>query len=158
MKDFPKWCDPRHVVVYSSIAFDIAQRNVDPLSVYSDGVLCLRHDISMWQFIGQSTTATRRHRRMFESDVLTKTNKLTMTPYLYTITGSQATSRARQSAAQISYHRVAPGGARFGSFALRLVFIHHNNSKHRNLLAARYAQRRQRIAFVIRISIYIIAK
>ena len=45
----------------------IAQRQVGPVSVYCDGVgcrvLCLRHGISVWQHIGQSTTATSRHRR-----------------------------------------------------------------------------------------------
>ena len=54
----------------------IAQRQVDPVSVYCDGVgchvLCLRH---MWHFcvaalhIGQSTTAISRHRRDMTSDV-----------------------------------------------------------------------------------------
>ena len=49
-------CDVRHEW--------IAQ--VGPVSVYCDGlgchVLCLRHGISVWQHIGQSTTATSRHR------------------------------------------------------------------------------------------------
>ena len=44
----------------------IAQRQVGPVSVYCDGVgchvLCLRHGISECQHIGQSTTATSRHR------------------------------------------------------------------------------------------------
>ena len=51
----------------------IAQRQVGPVSVYCDGVgcrvLCLRHGISVWQHIGQSTTATRWHRRDMTSDV-----------------------------------------------------------------------------------------
>ena len=51
----------------------IAQRQVGPVSVYCDGVgcrvLCLRHGISVWQHIGQSTTATSRHRRDMTSDV-----------------------------------------------------------------------------------------
>ena len=52
----------------------IAQRQVAPVSVYCDGVgchvLCLRHGISvLWQHIGQSTTATSRHRRDMTSDV-----------------------------------------------------------------------------------------
>ena len=49
----------------------IAQRQA--VSVYCDGVgchvLCLRHGISVWQHIGQSTTATSRHRRDMTSDV-----------------------------------------------------------------------------------------
>ena len=61
----------------------IAQRQVGPVSVYCDGVecrvLCLRHGISVWQHIGQSITATSRHRRDMTSDVskrrLTQTNK-----------------------------------------------------------------------------------
>ena len=48
-----------------------AQRQVGP--VYCDGVgcrvLCLWHGISVWQHIGQSTTATSRHRRDMTSDV-----------------------------------------------------------------------------------------
>ena len=51
----------------------IAQRQVGPVSVYCDGVgcrvMCLRHGISVWQHIGQSTTATSRHRRDMTSDV-----------------------------------------------------------------------------------------
>ena len=51
----------------------IAQRQDGPVSVYCDGVgyrvLCLRHGISVWQHIGQSTTATSRHRRDMTSDV-----------------------------------------------------------------------------------------
>ena len=51
----------------------IAQRQVGPVSVYCDGVgchvLCLRHGISVWQHIGQSTTATSRHRSDMTSDV-----------------------------------------------------------------------------------------
>ena len=51
----------------------IAQRQVGPVSVYCDGVgshvLCLRHGIPVWQHIGQSTTATSRHRRDMTSDV-----------------------------------------------------------------------------------------
>ena len=49
----------------------IAQWQVGPVSVYCDGVgcrvLCLRHGIPVWQHIGQSTTATRRHRRNMTS-------------------------------------------------------------------------------------------
>ena len=52
----------------------IAQRQVGPVSVYCDGVgcrvLCLQQGISVWQHIGQSTTATRMHRRDMTSDVL----------------------------------------------------------------------------------------
>ena len=52
----------------------IAQQQVGPVSVYCDvvgcHVLCLRHDIPVWQHIGQSTTATSRHRRDITSDVL----------------------------------------------------------------------------------------
>ena len=44
----------------------IAQRQVDPVSVYCHWVgchvLCLQHGIPMWQHIGQSITATSRHR------------------------------------------------------------------------------------------------
>ena len=44
-----------------------------PVSVYCDGVgcraLCLRHGISVWQHIGQNTTATSRHLRDMTSDV-----------------------------------------------------------------------------------------
>ena len=53
----------------------IAQRQVGPVSVYCDGVgchvLCLQHDIPIWQHIGQSTIATRRPRqcRDMTSDV-----------------------------------------------------------------------------------------
>ena len=51
----------------------IAQRQIGPVSVYCDGVgcrvLCLQHGISVWQHIGQSTTATSRHRRDMTSDV-----------------------------------------------------------------------------------------
>ena len=51
----------------------IAQRQVGPVSVYCDcvgcHVLCLRHGISVWQHIGQSTTATSRHRHYMTSDV-----------------------------------------------------------------------------------------
>ena len=51
----------------------IAQRQVGPVSVHCDGVgcrvLCLRHGIPVWQHIGQSTTATSRHRRYMTSDV-----------------------------------------------------------------------------------------
>ena len=43
------------------------------MSVYCDGVrchaLCLRHGIPVWQHIGQSTTATYRHRHDMTSDV-----------------------------------------------------------------------------------------
>ena len=42
----------------------IAQRQDDHVSVYCDGlrchVVCLRHDIPVWQHIGQNTTATSR--------------------------------------------------------------------------------------------------
>ena len=51
----------------------IAQRQVGPVSVYCDWVGChvlsLPHDISVWQHIGQETTATGRHRRDMTSDV-----------------------------------------------------------------------------------------
>ena len=51
----------------------IAQRQVGPVSVYCDGVgcrvLCLGHGIPVCQHIGQSTTATSRHRRDMTSDV-----------------------------------------------------------------------------------------
>ena len=51
----------------------IAQRQVGPMSVYCDGVGChvlwLRYGISVWQHIGQSTTAISRHRRDMTSDV-----------------------------------------------------------------------------------------
>ena len=51
----------------------IAQRQVGPVSVYCDEVgcrvLCLQHGISVWQHIGQSITATSRHRRDMTSDV-----------------------------------------------------------------------------------------
>ena len=50
----------------------IAQRQVGPVSVYCDvvgcHVLCLQHGISVWQHIGQSTTATNRHRR-YENEI-----------------------------------------------------------------------------------------
>ena len=50
----------------------IVQRQVGPVSVYCEGVgchvLCLQHDIPVWQHIGQSTTATSRHRRDMTSD------------------------------------------------------------------------------------------
>ena len=43
------------------------------VSVHCDGVgcrvLCLRHGISVWQHIGQSTTATSRHLRDMTLDV-----------------------------------------------------------------------------------------
>ena len=58
------------VVVYSSVTFHINAF----VSVYCDGVgchvLCLRHDIPVWQHISQSTTATSRDRRDMTSDVL----------------------------------------------------------------------------------------
>ena len=48
----------------------IAQRQVGPVSVYCDlmrcRVLCLWHVIPVWQHIGQSTTATSRHRRDYD--------------------------------------------------------------------------------------------
>ena len=51
----------------------IPKQQVDPVSVYCDGVgcrvLCLRHGIPVWQHIGQSATATSRHRRDMTSDV-----------------------------------------------------------------------------------------
>ena len=73
---------------FSSTHQLIAQRQVGPVSVYCDGVgchvRCERHGISVWQHIGQSTTATSMHRRdmttklMFQSDVKPKqTNKQT---------------------------------------------------------------------------------
>ena len=50
-----------------------AQRHVGPASAYCDWVGChvlsLPHDISVWQHIGQDTTATSRHRRDMTSDV-----------------------------------------------------------------------------------------
>ena len=56
----------------------IAQ-HVGPVSVCCDGVvchvLCLRHGISVWLYIGQSTTATSRHRRDMTLDV-----KMTLNP------------------------------------------------------------------------------
>ena len=54
----------------------IAQRQVGSVSVYCDGVgchvLCLQHGISVGQHIGQSKTATSRHRRVMTSDVKPK--------------------------------------------------------------------------------------
>ena len=51
----------------------IAQLQVGPVSVLCDGVgchvLCLRHDVPVWQHIGHSITATSRHRRDMTSDV-----------------------------------------------------------------------------------------
>ena len=51
----------------------IAQRQVAPVSVYCDRVgcrvLCLRHDIPVWQHTSQSTTATNRQRDGLTSDV-----------------------------------------------------------------------------------------
>ena len=51
----------------------IAQRQVGPVPVYCDWVgcrvLCLQHGISVWQYIGQSTTATSRYHRDMTSDV-----------------------------------------------------------------------------------------
>ena len=45
----------------------IAQQQVGPVSVYCDSVWChvlgVRHGFPVWQHIGQSTTATSRHRR-----------------------------------------------------------------------------------------------
>ena len=90
-KDFPVGSHPRRKMGSCVFKCDvphqwIAQRQVGPVSVYCDGVgcrvLCLRHGISVWQHIGQSTTATSRHRRdiwpqMFQSDVKPKTNKQT---------------------------------------------------------------------------------
>ena len=53
-------------------------RQVGPLSVYCDGVgchvQCLRHGIHVWQYIGQSTTTTSRHRHDITSDVKTSLN------------------------------------------------------------------------------------
>ena len=47
---------------------------VGPVSVYCDGVgchvLCVWHDIPVWQHIGLSATATSRHRRDMTSDFL----------------------------------------------------------------------------------------
>ena len=52
----------------------IAKRQVGPVSEYCDGVvchvLCLRHDIPVWQPIGQSTSVTSRHRRNMSSATL----------------------------------------------------------------------------------------
>ena len=51
----------------------ITQRQVGPVSVSCDGVgchvLCLRHCIPVWHHIGQSITATSKHRRDMTSDV-----------------------------------------------------------------------------------------
>ena len=51
----------------------IAQRQVGPVSVYCEGVgrpvLCLQHGIPLWQHIGQTTTATSRHRPDMTTDV-----------------------------------------------------------------------------------------
>ena len=51
----------------------IAQRQGGPVSVYCDWegyhALSLPHDISVWQHIGQDTTATSRHRRDLTSNV-----------------------------------------------------------------------------------------
>ena len=51
----------------------IAPQQVGHVSVYCDGMGChvlrLRHDISVWQHIGKSITATSRHRRDMTSDV-----------------------------------------------------------------------------------------
>ena len=51
----------------------IAQRQVCPVSVYCYRVGChvlsLRHGNLVWQHIGQSTTATSRHRRDMTSDI-----------------------------------------------------------------------------------------
>ena len=63
----------------------IAQRQVGPVSVYCRTLgcqaLCLRHGIPVWQHIGQSTTATSRHRRDMTSDIykrrLTQSNQAT---------------------------------------------------------------------------------
>ena len=66
-----------------------------PVSVYCDGVgccvLCLWHGVPVWQHIGQSTTATNRHRRDMTSDVSKRlktptnkqTNKQTISLLLY---------------------------------------------------------------------------
>ena len=51
----------------------ITQQQLCPLSVYCDRVDChvlyLRHGIPVWQHIGQSITATSRHRRDMTLDV-----------------------------------------------------------------------------------------
>ena len=51
----------------------IAKRHVGPMPVYCNLVGChvlsLPHGISVWQHIGQDTTATSRHRRDMTSDV-----------------------------------------------------------------------------------------
>ena len=51
----------------------IAQRQVGPVAAYCDWVGChalfLPHDISVWQHIGQDTTATSRHGRDMTSNV-----------------------------------------------------------------------------------------
>ena len=51
----------------------IAQPQVGPVSVYCDWVGChvlsLPHGISVWQHIGQDTTATSKHRRDMTSNV-----------------------------------------------------------------------------------------
>ena len=51
----------------------IAQRQVSPVPVYCNSVWChalyLRHGIPVWQYFGQSTTASSRYRRDMTSDV-----------------------------------------------------------------------------------------
>ena len=57
----------------------IAQRQVDPVSVYCDGVafhaLCLQHCIPVWWHIGQSTNAASRRR--LDMNSMLNTNKQT---------------------------------------------------------------------------------
>ena len=64
----------------------IAQRQVGPVGVYCDGVVChvlyLWHDILEWQHNGQSGTATSRHRRDMTSATLNP-NKQTAIPVNY---------------------------------------------------------------------------
>ena len=64
-----KWVAVYYIVVHQWIAV----RQVGPVSLYCDGVgshvLCLRHGIPVWQYIGQSITATSRYRHDVISDV-----------------------------------------------------------------------------------------
>ena len=54
------------------VCINILSYENDPVSVYCGGVgchvLCLQHDIPVWQPIGQSTIATSRHRHDMTSD------------------------------------------------------------------------------------------
>ena len=59
-----------------------------PVSAYCDRVeyhvLCLRQDIPVLQNIGQSTTATSKHRRDMTSDALMTLNPNKQTTHQYT--------------------------------------------------------------------------